>query len=200
VICEKAFFLCTRLYELTFEAGSKLTTIEDAAFSSCSGLKVISIPASVQSMGWGCLALCERLEKVSFSGDSQLAMLDQAVFHRCRKLVSLFIPSSVENVGLDCFHECDAMTALALCAPSNLRVFNDVPLCWSGLKEIPDSVECLCLGKDWGRSSECTLVFGVESRLARIKTPRYPRRSKCFLRVSSRSVKLFRSNLEFNSE
>jgi hypothetical protein len=183
---------------LTFEGGSKLTEIQDMAFCSCTSLKAISIPASVRSMGDRCLDLCTLLNAVIFPSDSQLITLGAAVFRECRQLRSLCIPSSVEEIGVDCFHECFAMETLTLCAPSRLRVLKDVPLCWRGFKEIPDSVKCLCVAMNWRRSYECTLIFGVNSSLARIETSRHAIPSRCFLRISSRSVKEIRSHLEFD--
>jgi hypothetical protein len=199
-IGRQAFTLCTSLCELTFEGGSRLTEIQDMAFCSCTSLKTISIPVSVRSMRDRCLDLCEVLTEVIFPSDSQLVMLGAAVFRECSRLSSLFIPSSVEEIGVDCFHECFAMETMTLGAPSRLRVLKDVPLCWRGFKEIPDSVKCLCVAMNWRRSYKCTLVFSVESSLERIETPRHAMPSRCFLGVSSRNLKRIRSHLEFDPQ
>ncbi len=53
--------MCMSLEKITFEKGSKLEIIGDAAFSDCYALEKIEIPVSVTSIGAssfsGCLAI-----------------------------------------------------------------------------------------------------------------------------------------------
>jgi hypothetical protein len=88
-IGEEAFALCTSLCKLTFEERSKLTTIQERAFCSCTSLDIMSIAASVQSIDQGCLLLYEVLKEVMFPRDSQVAMLSDILFRKCPQLLSL---------------------------------------------------------------------------------------------------------------
>jgi hypothetical protein len=121
-------------------------------------------------------------------------------------LKSLFLPASVEFVGKDCFEGCTRLASLTFGSPSHLRELLNAPYRLSGVVSIPDSVEILgqC-GYLKGRSRQ-VLSFGVESRLSEIraKSFRYfdARRvpCRCFLNVSSRSLKVLRKKLEFETE
>jgi hypothetical protein len=55
------FSRCYRLSSLVFEGGSKLKRIEALAFSHCSELKSVCIPASVEILCRRCFAQCHRL-------------------------------------------------------------------------------------------------------------------------------------------
>jgi hypothetical protein len=63
----------------------------------------------------------------------------------------------------------------------------------SGLVYIPDSVDFLEFSADFEEGRGHTLMFGRESKLEEMCTSTSP----CFLLVSSRSVKLFRSAMDF---
>jgi hypothetical protein len=73
----------------------------------------------------------------------------------------------------------------------------DLPPNWTGLHAIPDSVESVSFEPQSPVRSVRVLTFGTESRLesvrfsGRLCIPRY------FLHVSSRSLQMFRSKLEF---
>jgi hypothetical protein len=70
------------------------------------------------------------------------------------------------------------------------------------LRAIPDSVETLKLIQYSRCSHSCTLDFGHESRLRNLEvrncTP--SRVWPCFARLSNRTLKVFRTRMEFESE
>ena len=70
-------------------AGKPVTRIADSAFSGCSGLTSMTIPASVTSIREG-----------AFSG--------------CSGLTSVTIPSSVTSIGSDAFYGCSGLTSVTI--------------------------------------------------------------------------------------
>jgi hypothetical protein len=89
------FSECSDLSSLVFERGSKLKRIEAQAFSDCSGLKSICIPASVEILCRRCFAQCHALSFVTFAPESKLNEIEEWVFYFCIHLTSLSIPASV---------------------------------------------------------------------------------------------------------
>ena len=89
-----AFKNCTSLATVTFESGSKLTTIGGGyyssysyyygAFSDCSKLAVIEIPASVETIQDCAFSQCTALEKIEFGENSMLKTIGQRAFYECK--------------------------------------------------------------------------------------------------------------------
>jgi hypothetical protein len=143
---------------------------------------------------------CSLLETVTIPPDSQLTGLDECVFSGCPALSSLFLQSSVEWIGPESYQACYSLSTLVIGQPSKLEVLLSVPPRWPGFHPIPDSVKRLGLMTDWATSSQCALVFGRESRLESIeKTSRRPLPTcRCFVGISTRSLKRIRSHMEFS--
>lgn len=66
---------------------NSVSSIEDYAFNSCSGLTSINIPNSVTSIGWG-------------------------AFEGCHSLTSINIPNSVTSIGSNAFLNCSSLTSV----------------------------------------------------------------------------------------
>ena len=92
-----AFKGCSSLATVTFESGSKLTTIGGGyyyyssssryyygAFSDCSKLAAIEIPASVETIQDCAFSQCTALEKIEFGENSMLKTIGQMAFYECK--------------------------------------------------------------------------------------------------------------------
>jgi hypothetical protein len=162
-------------------------------------LRSMSIPPSVESIGLFCFSGCSELKEVIFAGESKLTRIKRQTFYNCSLLQSLILPPLVEYIGECCFEGCNSLRTLTFPSPCRLRELLSVPPGWSGVLDIPDSVEILrfaLLG-----AHAISLCFGSESRLSEVNVSRDSRRrrhvSRSFVRVTSRSLKVFRSKLEF---
>jgi hypothetical protein len=88
---------CPRVcWWVAFEAGCKLSRLEQAAFSG-SGLTAIHIPASVKVICAFCFSDCASLVSVTFAVDCELSRLDRWAFHESG-LTAIHIPASVEVI------------------------------------------------------------------------------------------------------
>ncbi len=97
---------------LTFEEGSKLTTIGSMAFNSCNNLKAVSLPASLTELLSSCFANCRALESVTFEtnedGYMNLKKLDSGAFQNCVSLKEIYFPESTSSLtlGNNSFQNC----------------------------------------------------------------------------------------------
>jgi hypothetical protein len=206
VIGESCFGNCHLLQVVSFEPDSQLTTLIYMAFEHCFALKSIDLPSSLEIMEESCFFNCSGLEVVTFPTDSKLVRIGAKAFDSCRALKSLSLPPLLEFVGRHCFLYSLSLSTLTFASPSRLRELLDVPPAWTGMKEIPDSVEILRLSRFGCYPDYCTLIFGDESRLRELRTNRKPdepfhrslERFRVFARATSRSLKLIRSNIEFD--
>ena len=73
-----AFSGCESLREVVFEEGSKLKTIRDRVFRSCSNLATINLPEGLKSIVYG-------------------------VFADCTSLKHIQLPDGLEKIGAGCF-------------------------------------------------------------------------------------------------
>jgi hypothetical protein len=89
-----------------------VTTIEDAAFSHCSGLTSITIPNSVITIGIYAFAECSGLVSITI-GHSVTAIKD-AVFSGCTGLTSIIIPNSVTTIGKWAFIGCSSLISIII--------------------------------------------------------------------------------------
>ena len=80
------FEYCTSLSEVTFTAGSQLTTIGEDAFAECKILETITIPKKVKEIQYGAFEWCEGLESVTFEPGSELTTVNRNAFLGCDNL------------------------------------------------------------------------------------------------------------------
>ena len=179
---EAAFKGCSSLATVTFEKGSQLKTIggdsySSGAFSDCTALTSIEIPASVETIEAAAFRGCSKLATVTFEKASQLKTISTA-FSSC-PIISIEIPASVETIEAAAFKGCSSLATVTFEKGSQLKtisgdystgstsnysgVFSDC----TALKsiEIPASVETIEAAAFKGCSSLTTVTFEKESQL-----------------------------------
>ena len=110
------FWGCSSLATVTFENGSQLKTIGGGssyygAFSYCTALTSIEIPASVETIEAAAFKGCSSLATVTFENGSQLKTIGggssyYGAFSYCTALTSIEIPASVETIEAAAFILC----------------------------------------------------------------------------------------------
>ena len=181
-----AFKNCSSLATVTFEKESQLKTIGGGysgsssyyygAFSGCSSLTSIEIPASVETIEAAAFKGCSSLTTVTFEQGSQLKTIAggysdfsdyYGAFSGCSSLTSIEIPASVTTIEATAFKGCYKLATVTFEQGSQLKTigggysnssdyygaFSDCPITSI---EIPASVEtieaaafkgCLALAK-----------------------------------------------------
>lgn len=93
--------------------GSGITSLCDNAFTGCSNLMSVSIPASVASLGRGTFAGCVNLTKVTFASGSKVTGIPESAFEDCTSLKRITIPAGVTYIGSRAFGGCTALCQIS---------------------------------------------------------------------------------------
>lgn len=126
----RAFKSCSSLANITFEKGSILRDIKGGskmasdymsidyygAFSDCSALTAIEIPASVESIGVAAFKGCIKLTTVTFEKESRLTTIEgyydygykaaHGTFTNCFALTTIELPASIKTIETYSFSGC----------------------------------------------------------------------------------------------
>ena len=93
-----------------------VTAFADNAFNNCKGLKSITIPSSVTSLGMSCFSASGL---TSITIPYSVTSLGNDCFHSCDALTSITIPSSVTSLGDHCFYGCTVYVEYDILSSSN---------------------------------------------------------------------------------
>ena len=187
-----AFKYCSKLTTVTFEKGSQLKTIGGGyfsggsssygAFSNCTALITIEIPASVETIEATAFKGCSKLATVTFEEGSQLKTIAggyysdskfnyyYGVFSDC-PITSIEIPASVETIEAKAFKGCSSLATVTFEQGSQLKTISNGAFsnCTALTTiEIPASVETIGTSAFANCSSLATVTFEKESQLKTI--------------------------------
>ena len=156
-----AFMRCSKLATVTFEKGSKLKTIGGGysssvssatttaysyyygAFSDCTALTSIEIPASVETIKSTAFQGCSSLATVTFEKGSKLKTIGGSyasydayyygAFSDCTALTSIEIPASVETIKAAAFMRCSKLATVTFEKGSKLKTIDGYAFscCWA---------------------------------------------------------------------
>ena len=173
------FWGCSSLTTVTFEKESQLKTIGGdyyyGAFSDCTALTSIEIPASVETIGNTAFSDCSSLATVTFEKGSRLKTIGNNAYYRCTSLTSIEIPASVETIEKKAFMHCSSLATVTFEKGSQLKTiagdsydgaFSDCTALTS--IEIPASVETIEATAFKRCSKLATVTFEKGSQLKTI--------------------------------
>ena len=83
--------------------GDAVTSIGNDAFTECTSLKSITIPASMKSIGDATFDFCTNLTSISIL--EGITAIGEAAFGRCFNLTNIIMPASVVSIGPDVFFD-----------------------------------------------------------------------------------------------
>ena len=127
VIGSYAFSGCSRLTSLTLPAG--ITSIGEDAFGGCSGLTSLTLPVGITSIGDYAFEGCSGLTSLTLPAG--ITEIGSYTFSGCSGLTSLPLPASITSIGSCAFEYCSGLTSLTLPA---------------GITEIGDGTFFVCSG------------------------------------------------------
>ena len=101
-IPEDAFSDCSNLTSITLPAG--ITKIGTSAFSGCSNLTSITLPAGITEIGTSAFSGCSNLTSITLPAG--ITEIGTSAFSGCSNLTSITIPASVKKIGAFAFSNC----------------------------------------------------------------------------------------------
>ena len=131
-----AFSGCSSLTEINLPAS--LTSIGESAFYDCSSLTEIHLPANLTSIGEHAFNGCSSLTGIHLPDN--LTSIGESAFYDCSSLTEIHLPASLTSIGGAAFRGCSSLTEIHL--PASLTSIGAAFGGCSGLTEIhlPDNL------------------------------------------------------------
>ena len=117
-IGEKAFTDCSGLTSLTLPAG--ITSIGDDTFYGCSGLTSLTLPAGITSIDKYAFSGCSGLTSLTLPAG--ITSIDKYAFSGCSRLTSLTLPAGITSIGEFAFSYCSGLTSIYVYAEKVPRI------------------------------------------------------------------------------
>lgn len=105
-----AFSYCSGLTAV--EIPATITSIGEYAFESCGSLSELILPESVKSFGDFAFTYCSSLRAMSIP--SSITTISGGAFNYCDKLATVDIPASVTTIGDNAFSYCKALADITI--------------------------------------------------------------------------------------
>ena len=110
VIGSHAFSYCSGLTSLNLPAG--ITEIQNDAFRNCSGLTSLNLPDGITEIGNNVFYGCSGLTSLNLPAG--ITSIGSRAFYGCSGLTSLNLPDGITSIGSEAFSGCSGLTSLNL--------------------------------------------------------------------------------------
>ncbi len=114
-----AFYSCTSLTNITIP--NSVRSIGDTAFNSCTSLTNITIPNSVTSIGSYAFTGCTSLINITIP--NSVTSIGSFAFSSCTSLTNIIIPNSITSIESWAFSACTSLTNITI--PNSVRSIGD---------------------------------------------------------------------------
>ncbi|WP_440424988.1 leucine-rich repeat protein [Prevotella sp.] len=163
VIGRYAFSGCSGLTSLTLPAG--ITEIGEYAFCDCDGLTSLTLPAGITWISYGAFRGCSGLTSLTLPAG--ITEISSEAFRGCSGLTSLTLPAGITEIYNGTFYGCSGLTSLTL--PAGItEIDSEAFYGCSGLtsvyvyaEKVPKIYSDVFLGVD---AKKCTLYVPMGTR------------------------------------
>lgn len=147
IIGDNVFCFCNGLKSLTLP--EDITSIGKAAFWGCSGLTSLTIPSSVTSIGLYSFYSCSGLTSIELP--NSVTSIDEAAFRECTSLTSVTLTSNLTSIESNAFIGCSQLKEVRYNVLDDLATYiqTDHP-------EIVVDYDCNCDFKYYQNNQEIT--------------------------------------------
>ena len=111
-IGDSAFESNSNLSEVVFYPGTKIQTIGNSTFNSCTEITTIRIPNTIISIGDSAFYGCSNITNILIS--DTLETIGDSAFENCSKLDSLNLPYTLKKIGQNAFRDCTGLVKVQL--------------------------------------------------------------------------------------
>ena len=105
-----AFSGCSSLTSITLPAG--VTSIGERAFGNCSSLTSVTLPDGLTSIGERAFSGCFSLKSITLPAG--VTSIGEFAFYGCSSLTSITLPAGLTNIGASAFSSCSSLTSITL--------------------------------------------------------------------------------------
>lgn len=141
-----------------FEYFENVTSNDFYAFNSCSAIKSIKIPDSLELISQMMFANCINLKTVKISNNSRLSNISFLAFDACRELTSINIPSGVTEISYLAFRNCTSLAKVTCrnsTPPYNGNdIFQNVPKSTLNIYVPDESVNAYKSATNWSQYAD----------------------------------------------
>ena len=176
-IGDNAFSGCKHLTDITFDEGSQLRRIGDAAFEETS-LKRITLPRTLEEICDDAFLNCENLISVNFGELTSLLRIGSEAFSGCSMLETAALPGGLSAIDFEAFSGCSNLTFVGI--PASVRVMEfDVFAGCRSLSQI--NVDLAAIPEDWDEDflGDCSATVNLMdcrgyTPISKLKLKPYP--------------------------
>ena len=122
VIGRYAFSGCSGLTSLTLPAG--ITEIGEYAFCDCDGLTSLTLPAGITWISYGAFRGCSGLTSLTLPAG--ITEIYNGTFYGCSGLTSLTLPAGITEIDSEAFYGCSGLTSVYVYAEKVPKIYSDV--------------------------------------------------------------------------
>ena len=112
--------------------GYPVTGIGEKVFYDNQDIKKVTLPDSVESIGWLSFSQCKNLETVETGAN--LKTIGSSAFYDCEKLTSISLHNQLTTIRYEAFSRCTALKKIEL--PESLEKISDWAFEFSGLETV----------------------------------------------------------------
>ena len=136
-----------------------VTSIGISAFSGCTALTEVSLPASVTSIDSHAFSRCTALASINLP--ERLEVIGGGAFRKCCKIQELTLPNSVTSIGSYAFAEC----VLTITIPASVTTIGENAF-WKGFPTVTIRCEAKSKPSGWSSmwNSGCPVTWGYTEK------------------------------------
>ncbi len=105
-----AFANCSNLTSVTIP--NTINFIGWHAFENCCKLQSITLPSSITELGWGVFSGCNSLKSISIP--TQITSIGEYMFSGCSSLTNVTIPNNITSIGMGAFWDCTNLKSISI--------------------------------------------------------------------------------------
>ena len=148
----------TKVGASAFAGNTNLTTIDLSRYEEIgayafagTGLRTVTIPATLTVISEGMFANATQLSSVTFDANAQLTTVGDYAFENCNMLSQIVLPETVTEIGDGAFLGCSAVRSIKL---TNVQIIGTEAFSGTGISKITaKNTTTLKDGAFWGMSS-----------------------------------------------
>ncbi len=112
IVGEGAFSDCSNLTNITIPAISSITNLPNRLFQDCSSVTTVTLKSGIKTIGRSCFSGCISLSSIEFS--NTVEEIEKFAFDGCTSLVSVTLSPTVKVIESGAFQNCTSLSEISV--------------------------------------------------------------------------------------